>query len=35
MPVITYPFGAFEANCHIVHNGIDAVVSLVSTIIRD
>lgn len=26
MPVITYPFGAFEANCHIVHNGVDAVV---------
>ena len=26
MPVITLPFGALEANCHIVHNGTDAVV---------
>lgn len=26
MPVITLPFGMFEANCHIVHNGRDAVV---------
>jgi len=26
MPVITLPFGSFEANCHIVHNGKDAVV---------
>ena len=26
MPVITHPFGMFEANCHIVHNGKDAVV---------
>ena len=26
MPVFTLPFGALEANCHIVHNGTDAVV---------
>lgn len=26
MPVITLPFGPLEANCHIVHNGRDAVV---------
>jgi len=26
MPVITLPFGPLEANCHIVHNGKDAVV---------
>lgn len=26
MPVITLPFGPLEANCHIVHNGVDAVV---------
>ena len=26
MPVITIPFGDFQANCHIVHNGRDAVV---------
>jgi glyoxylase-like metal-dependent hydrolase (beta-lactamase superfamily II) len=26
MPVLTYPFGMLEANCHIVHNGRDAVV---------
>ncbi|MBP3730193.1 MAG: MBL fold metallo-hydrolase [Mailhella sp.] len=26
MPVITLSFGLFEANCHIVHNGRDAVV---------
>ena len=26
MPVITLPFGPLEANCHIVHNGQDAVV---------
>ena len=26
MPVITLPFGLLEANCHIVHNGRDAVV---------
>ncbi len=26
MPVITFSFGLFEANCHIVHNGRDAVV---------
>ncbi|MBR4423910.1 MAG: MBL fold metallo-hydrolase [Mailhella sp.] len=26
MPVITIPFGMLEANCHIVHNGRDAVV---------
>ena len=26
MPVITLPFGPLEANCHIVHNGSDAVV---------
>jgi len=26
MPVITLPFGPLEANCHIVHNGTDAVI---------
>ncbi len=26
MPVITLSYGLFEANCHIVHNGKDAVV---------
>lgn len=26
MPVITLPFGPLEANCHIVHNGRDAVI---------
>lgn len=27
MPVLTFPFGALEAQCHILHNGVDAVVA--------
>lgn len=27
MPVLTFPFGPLEANCHMIHNGADAVVA--------
>ncbi len=27
MPVLTFPFGPLDANCHLLHNGVDAVIA--------